>query len=72
LAAIILRRLVNKIEEKCLLFIEEGRTVLSANEDQISRRKCLCLSEAIVPLGDLLNIRSNRGVRGVKVDDPPR
>jgi hypothetical protein len=39
---------------------------------QISRRKCLCFSEAIVPLDDLLNIRPNRGVRGVKADDPPR
>jgi hypothetical protein len=54
------------------MFIEEGRTVLSADEDQISRRKCLCFSEAIVPLDDLLNIRPNRGVRAVKADDPPR
>ena len=38
LAEIVLHRMVDKIEEKCLLFIEEGRTVLSADEDQISRR----------------------------------
>jgi len=38
LAEIVLHRMVDKIEEKCPLFIEEGRTVLSANEDQISRR----------------------------------
>jgi len=68
-AEIVLHRLVDKIEEKCLLFIEEGRTVLSADEDQISRRKCLCFLEAIVPLDDLLNIRP---VRAVKADDPPK
>jgi hypothetical protein len=72
LAEIVLHRLVDKIEEKFLMFIEEGRTVLSADEVQISRRKCLCFSEAIVPLDDLLNIRPNRGVRAVKADDPPR
>ena len=72
LAAIVPRRLVNKIEEKFLQFIEERRTVLSANKDLISCRKCLCFLEAIVPLENLLNIRPNIGARGVKADDPPR
>ena len=38
LAEIVLHRMVDKIEDKCPLFIEEGRTILSADEDQISRR----------------------------------
>ncbi len=71
MATIILNQLVDKIEEKCLLIGEEGRIILSTREDQKCRRKYLSLSEAIVPLGDLLNIRVNSGV-AVKADDSPR